>query len=38
MGLMQGIRDYDELCANKELYKCVCETDIYYSQNCDTFR
>lgn len=37
LGLMRGISDYDELCANDELWISVREADIFYSRNCNVF-
>jgi hypothetical protein len=37
LGLTRGISDYDELCANDELWECVRDADSYYSIECNVF-
>ena len=37
LGLIRGISDYDELCADDIFWKLVTDADNYYCNECQTF-
>lgn len=37
MGLIRGISDYDELCADEVLWQLVTDADNYYCNECKVF-
>lgn len=37
MGLIRGLSDWDELCADKELRQLAHDADMYYKKECYTF-
>ena len=37
LGLIRGISDYDEICADDILWNLVTEADNYYSNECKLF-
>ena len=37
LGLTRGISDYDELCANEDLWEAVQNADKFYATECDMF-
>ena len=37
LGLIRGISDYDELCADNILWNLVTDADNYYSNECKSF-
>ncbi len=37
MGLIRGISDYDEICADEVFWKLVTDADNYYCNECKTF-
>lgn len=37
MGLIRGLSDWDELCADKELRQLAHDADVYYKKECYTF-
>lgn len=37
MGLIRGISDYDELCADEVLWQLVADADNYYCNECKVF-
>ena len=37
LGLVRGISDYDEICADNILWNLVTEADNYYSNECKLF-
>ena len=37
MGLIRGVSDYDELCADDTFWQLVTEADNYYCNECQSF-
>ena len=37
MGLIRGLSDYDELCADGDLVDLAHDADVYYKKECYTF-
>lgn len=37
LGLIRGVSDYDEICADDRLWKMLYDADKYYSQECKKF-
>jgi len=37
MGLIRGISDYDEICADEVFWKLVTDADNYYCNECKSF-
>ena len=38
LGLIKGISDYDELCANDESWECVRDADSYYAIDLEDYK
>lgn len=38
MGTMRGISEYDSLASIKSLYDAACDVDLYYSNECKTWK